>query len=395
MSHVIVVGSGVVGLAVAARLARRGDRVTVLEKEAGLAQHQTGHNSGVMHSGLYYPPGSAKARMSVAGQASMTAFARRHGIPVDVCGKLVVAVDSEEVPRLRALADRAAANGVPARLIDAGEAREYEPHVRCVLALRVESTGITDYRAVCRVLADQVREAGGEILFDHAMTAARTRAGEVQLLTEHGGLRADALVACGGLHSDRLAAASGVEPEARIVPFRGEYFELAEDAAALVRGLVYPVPDPRFPFLGVHLTTTVDGRVHAGPNAVLALAREGYRWRDVDLRDLAEILAWPGIWRLGARYGATGAQEVARSASHRLFARSLARLVPEIRPEHLVPAPAGVRAQALRRDGLLVDDFLIQSVPRQVHVLNAPSPAATAALEIARRIESEVDRAAR
>jgi L-2-hydroxyglutarate oxidase len=391
VSHVVVVGAGIVGLAVAARLASRGDQVTVLEKEPAIAEHQTGRNSGVIHSGLYYAPGSHKARMSQAGARSMAAFAREHGVGVEICGKLVVAVDESEVPRLHRLAERAVANGVPARLIGPAEAREHEPHVSCVAALRVESTGIVDYRGVCRVLADQVRAGGGEIFLGRAFVSARTEGEGVRVVTEGGDVVADGLVVCGGLHSDRLARTCGLEPEARIVPFRGEYYELTDEAAGLVNGLIYPVPDPRFPFLGVHLTKMIEGGVHAGPNAVLALAREGYRWADVDVRDVADSLAWPGLWRLGMRNVVPGAKEVARSASRTLFAQSLARLVPEIRREHLVPSPAGVRAQALTRDGTMVDDFLVQIAPRQVHVLNAPSPAATASLEIAEHIVTRLD----
>lgn len=393
MDRRVVVGSGIVGLAVAARMARRGHAVTVLEKEDSLAAHQTGRNSGVVHSGLYYAPGSHKARMSRAGARSMQRFAREQGVPVEVCGKLVVAVDDSELPRLHRLAERAVANEVPARLIDASEARDYEPHARCVAALRVEATGIIDYRQVCEALAEQVRSCGGDVLLDHALLGARTQNSKVRIRTSAGNMTADALVVCGGLQADRLARACGLEPEARIVPFRGEYVELTEQASPLVRGLIYPAPDPRFPFLGVHLTRGVHGTVHGGPNAVLALAREGYRWRDVNLEDVVDSLTWPGLWRLGAHNVGTGAHEVARSVSRRLFARSLARLVPEIREDDLLPSPAGVRAQALRRDGQLVDDFLVQTAPRQVHVLNAPSPAATSALEIARHIDSAVDRA--
>lgn len=391
MARRVVVGAGIVGLATAARMARHGHAVTVLEKEPRPAKHQTGRNSGVIHSGLYYTPGSHKALMSQAGARSMTEFARAHGVPVAICGKLVVAVDEAEVPRLRTLAERAVANGVPARLVSAAEAQEYEPHVACVEALRVESTGIVDYRAVCEVLAQQVRDAGGEVRVGVAFLGARTVGDAVRIRTSDGSLVADGLVVCGGLHSDRLAAACGLEPQVRIVPFRGEYYELSPEAADLVHGLVYPVPDPRFPFLGVHLTRGLHGEVHAGPNAVLALAREGYRWHDANLRDVVDSLAWPGLWRLGVRNVVPGAEEMARSVSRRLFARSLARLVPEIRREHLVPAPAGVRAQALRRDGRMVDDFLVQTARSQVHVLNAPSPAATAALEIARHIERQLD----
>ena len=399
MSHVVVVGSGIVGLAVAARLAARGDEVTVLEKEDGLALHQTGRNSGVIHSGLYYAPGSLKATMAAAGARSMVDYARAKGVPVEVCGKLVVATSEAEVPQLEKLAGRAAANGVPARRLTPTEAREFEPHVRAVAALRVESTGIVDYPGVCRALAADVEAAGGRILFGEEVLAARTvpdapgAPGRVEIRTSRADREADALVVCAGLHADRLARACGLEPEARIVPFRGEYFELTPEAGAQVRGLIYPVPDPRFPFLGVHLTRGIEGHVHAGPNAVLALAREGYAWTDVSPRDVADSLAWPGLWRLAARNLVPGAAEVGRSLSRRAFARSLSRLVPGISAGDLVPAPAGVRAQALRRDGGLVDDFLLQGEGRQVHVLNAPSPAATASLEIARHIVEQLDAA--
>lgn len=400
MARVLVVGAGIVGLATAARLAARGDDVLVVDKEDAPAAHQTGRNSGVIHSGLYYKPGSLKARLGVAGAASMTEFARAHGVAVETCGKLVVAVTEDELPQLRVLAERGAANGVPVREVTPEEAREIEPYVSCVGALAVESTGIVDYRGVCDALTRQVLDAGGSLRLGTTFVAARTTAEGVRVrlhatqdAQDREEVLVDGLVVCGGLHADRLAVACGVDPVARIVPFRGEYFELHDEAAKRVNGLVYPVPDPRFPFLGVHLTRMVHGGVHAGPNAVLALAREGYRWRDVSLRDVADSLSWPGLWRLGARNWAPGAREVARSASTTLFARSLARLVPGIGPDDLRAAPSGVRAQALQRDGSMVDDFLVQSAPRQVHVINAPSPAATASLEIAKHVERELDAA--
>ncbi len=395
--RVIVVGGGIVGLATARALARRGDEVTVLEKEPALATHQTGRNSGVIHSGIYYPPGSLKATMAVRGAASMTAFARDRGIPVETPGKLVVATSDRELSALHALADRAVANGVPARLVSAAEARDYEPYVSCVEALRVETTGIVDYAQVGVAYAEDVVAGGGLVCLGTGFAGADTAArGVVRVrTTTRETLEADALVVCAGLYADVVARACGIVPEARIVPFRGEYFELAQHREHLVRGLIYPVPDPRFPFLGVHLTRMVRGGVHAGPNAVLALRREGYTWRDVDLGELKDALSWPGLWRMGAAHAATGVREVVRSLSRRAFARSLARLVPGIEARDLTPAPAGVRAQALRRDGSLVDDFLVQTAPRQVHVLNAPSPAATASLEIADHLVSQVDAVAR
>lgn len=396
MAHVVVVGAGIVGLATAARLGAQGHRVTVLDKERRVATHQTGRNSGVIHSGLYYAPGSLKAQMALAGSRSMVEFATEHRVAVRVTGKLVVASSDDEVAGLHRLAERGAANGVEAHLLTPSQARELEPHVACVEALRVEPTGIVDYVGVCRALADEVRAAGGEVLLGAGLLAARETASGVRVRAVHDDgsgrvdLLADALVSCAGLQADRVARACEVEPVARIVPFRGEYFSLAPRAAALVRGLVYPVPDPRFPFLGVHLTRGVDGSVHAGPNAVLALAREGYTWRDVVLPDLADALSWPGTWRMAARHVLPGAHEVLRSLSRAAFARSLARLVPGIEEADLIPAPAGVRAQAVERDGTLADDFVVQRTGRQVHVLNAPSPAATAALEIARHICAEL-----
>ncbi|HEY0638827.1 MAG TPA: L-2-hydroxyglutarate oxidase [Pseudonocardiaceae bacterium] len=388
--HVVVIGGGIIGLAVAHELAARGHRPTVLEKETAWARHQTGRNSGVIHAGLYYKPGSLKARLCTAGTASMTAFARDNGVPFEVCGKLVVATAEEELPRLHELARRAEANGVPAKLVEPAQAREYEPEVSCVAALHVESTGIVDYTAVCEVLVRRLRAAGADLRLGAEVTAITGVTSAVRVITTTGEFEADAVVNCAGLHSDHVARLAGLTPEARIVPFRGEYYELTPDAAHLVRGLIYPVPDPAFPFLGVHLTRGIDGGVHAGPNAVLALRREGYRWRDVQPRELADTLTFPGFWRLARKNVVTGAGEIGRSLSRTRFARALARLVPAVRPEHLVRAPAGVRAQAMRRDGSLVDDFLFHTAPRQVHVLNAPSPGATASLEIAKRIADEL-----
>jgi len=378
MNRYVVVGGGIVGLAVAHRLLldRPGAAVTVLEKENRVGTHQTGHNSGVIHSGIYYRPGSDRARLCVAGARSMVEFCQKHGVPVEVCGKLIVATSEAELPRLRVLAERAQANGVPARMLSAAAAREREPEVSCLAALHVESTGITDFGAVCEVLAGLVREHGGEVRLGTRVTALnggiRTADGEQ--------VPADLVINCAGLFSDRLA---GKPREVRIVPFRGEYFHVRRP---LVRTLVYPVPDPALPFLGVHLTRGIDGSLHAGPNAVLALAREGYTWRRFSARDLAAVAGYPGMWRLARKHLRTGIAEVRRSLSRRRFAADLARLVPAIQPADLVRAPAGVRAQAIGRDGALLDDFLLVRRPGQVHVLNAPSPAATSSLEIARWI---------
>ncbi|MEJ3743514.1 L-2-hydroxyglutarate oxidase [Actinomycetes bacterium KLBMP 9797] len=388
MVRVVVVGAGIVGLATAHRLTLEypDAQVTVLDKEQRVAAHQTGHNSGVIHAGVYYKPGSLKARLCAAGSQSMVDFCRTHGVPVEVCGKLIVATDESELPRLRALHERATANGLPVRLLSPAEAAEFEPEVNCVAALHVASTGIVDFAAVCATLAALVEKAGGEIRFGARVTGIARRSGQQVVRTTSGDILADALVNCAGLHADRVARLAGVDPPARIVPFRGEYFELRPDRRDLVRGLIYPVPDPQFPFLGVHLTRMIDGSVHAGPNAVLALAREGYSWGRINPRDIADFGAYPGLWRLARRHFGYGLQEVRRSLSRGRFARSLARLVPAVTEADLVPAGAGVRAQAITPHGALVDDFLIVSQDRQVHVLNAPSPAATSSLEIAKHI---------
>jgi (S)-2-hydroxyglutarate dehydrogenase len=392
VARFVVIGGGIVGLATAHRITldHPDATVTVLEKEARVAAHQTGHNSGVIHAGVYYKPGSLKATMCRAGQASMLEFCAEHSIEARVTGKLIVATDAEELPRLRALYERALANGLPVTLIDADQAREYEPHVAAVQAMHVASTGIVDYAEVCRVLADLVGKAGGEVRLGVRVTGLRRDGATTVVETSAGEFVADHLVNCAGLHADRVARLAGLRPNARIIPFRGEYYELREGRQDLVRGLIYPVPDPQFPFLGVHLTRMVDGSVHAGPNAVLALAREGYGWGRIKPRDIADEVAWPGLWRLARRHWAYGLTEVRRSLSRRRFAASLARLVPELTGADIVRSGAGVRAQAIAADGSLVDDFLIERAPGQVHVLNAPSPAATSSLEIAKHIVGQL-----
>lgn len=393
MSRYVIVGGGILGLATAHRLLldRPESQVTVLEKESHWAPHQTGHNSGVIHAGVYYPPGSMKARLSRTGSESMVTFAREHDVPVEVCGKLIVAASEDEVPRLRALHQRAFANGLPVRLIGADQAREYEPEVAAVAAVHSPTTGIVDYSEICRVLARLVTQMGADLRLGHEAVQVDVSPREVVVTTRQGEIHADQLVACAGLHSDRIARLGGLEPRARIVPFRGEYYELKPERTHLVRGLIYPVPNPSFPFLGVHLTRGIDGSVHAGPNAVLALSREGYDWKTLRARDLADTLSFPGFWRLARKYYRTGIGEMRRSFSTKQFAASLARLVPAVGPDDLVPSHAGVRAQALTPEGGLVDDFLILRRDRQLHVLNAPSPAATASLEIAKHIVATIE----
>ncbi|PWW62092.1 L-2-hydroxyglutarate oxidase [Actinokineospora spheciospongiae] len=387
-----MVGGGILGLATARELTARGRSVTVLEKEPRWAAHQTGHNSNVVHAGLYYAPGSVKARMSVAGNRSMAEYAREHGVPFQRCGKLVVATEESQLPALRVLAERAGANGVPVRVISAAEAREHEPEVACVAALRVDSTGIIDFPAVCAAMVGELERAGADLRLSTPVLGIRAGStGGVEVATGTEVLRASTLVNCAGLHSDRIARMAGLRPRARIVPFRGEYYELKPSRASLVRGLIYPVPDATLPFLGVHLTRMLDGSVHAGPNAVLALKREGYRWRDVSAADVAETVRFPGTWALARKYAyPTGVDEVLRSLSRRRFAASLAKLVPAVGEDDIVPSGAGVRAQALLPDGTLLQDFLIEEAPNQVHVLNAPSPAATCALEIGRHIADQL-----
>ncbi|MEU8866522.1 L-2-hydroxyglutarate oxidase [Streptomyces umbrinus] len=382
---VLVIGGGIVGLSTAYAITRAapGTRVTVLEKEPGPARHQTGRNSGVIHSGIYYRPGSLKARFAVRGAAEMVKFCAEYGIAHAVTGKLIVATEREELPRLHALVQRGRENGIPVRELGASQIAEYEPQVRGLAAIHVTTTGVCDFVGVARQLADA---SGAHIKYNAEVTQIDRRPDlGVAVRTTDGTItRARVLVNCAGLHCDRIARLTGDDPKMRIVPFRGEYYTLARPA--LVNGLVYPVPDPAFPFLGVHLTRGIDGSVHIGPNAVPALAREGYDWRTVRPRELSETLTWPGSWRIARRHWRYGAGEVHRSASKHAFTKAVRRLLPAATPDDLIPAAAGVRAQAVLRDGTLLDDFLIQESPRTVHVLNAPSPAATASLPIGREI---------
>lgn len=393
MHDVVVVGGGLVGLATAAARLRRhpGESVVVLEKEDHVAAHQSGRNSGVVHSGLYYRPGSLRARLCRAGNASVVDLAKRDGVAVAVTGKLVVATTGAEVPALADLAQRGRRNGLEVERLGPAGAADHEPHVRCLAALWVPSTGVVDFAGVARSLASEVVAGGGEVRTSAPVVGLRRDGDLTVVSTTAAELRCRLLVTCAGLHADRLARMDGVDPPVRTVPFRGEYFDLRPPAQDLVRGLVYPVPDPAFPFLGVHLTRGVDGRVHAGPNAVLALSREGYRRRDLDLPEVAGLLRDSGVRRLARTHLRTGAAEVARSLLRGLFVRDLRRLVPSITGADLEPAPAGVRAQAVARDGTLVDDFMLLSRPGAVHVLNAPSPAATACLEIGEEIARRLD----
>jgi len=386
---VAIIGGGIVGLAVALEITRRFPRLRLLllEKESQVGQHQSSHNSGVIHSGIYYKPGSLKARLCVAGASAMVEFCRQHGIPHQVCGKVIVATHAEELPRLEELRRRGEANGLSGvRTTGPEELREIEPHAAGLRALVVPSTGITDYGLVCEKYAELISAGGGSILTSRAVIGLKREPSQIVVETDQGVLFANFLINCAGLFSDRISRMAGDDPQVMIVPFRGEYFDLIPPRAPLVRALIYPVPDPRFPFLGVHFTRRIGRTVDAGPNAVLAFRREGYRRADVDLTDVVSWLAFPGFWRMAARNWRSGLDEFYRSLSKRALVSALQRLLPEIKDDDLVPGKSGVRAQALASDGGLVDDFKFVPSQRMLHVLNVPSPAATASLVIARSI---------
>jgi L-2-hydroxyglutarate oxidase len=390
-----VVGGGIVGCATALALstAHPGLKLVLLEKEGRLAAHQTGHNSGVIHAGLYYRPGSLKAQNCTAGREALYALCAEHGIPYECCGKVVVAVDERELPALDELERRGRANGLTGlERLDAAQVRCREPHAAALAGLFVPQTGIVDYTRVTETLAELVRHHGGLIRLGTEVHAGRLAADSLTLFTSVGEVRTRFLVNCAGLYCDRVARACGVDPGVRIVPFRGEYYLVRAERRDLVRHLLYPVPDPTLPFLGVHFTRMIDGTLEAGPNAVLAWKREGYRWNDISAADLVDTLAFPGFWRLAGRFWRTGLAEYRRSFSRRAFVASLQRLVPAVTAADVTRGGAGVRAQAIDRDGRLVDDFRIVTGERMVHVLNAPSPAATASLSIGKVIATEVDK---
>jgi (S)-2-hydroxyglutarate dehydrogenase len=387
-----IVGGGIVGLATAMKLSQMlpSAKITVIEKESSWAYHQTGNNSGVIHSGIYYKPGSFKAKFSRAGCQSMVDFCRQHDIPYDVCGKVIVATQEKELPLLENLFQRGLQNEIPVSKITPEQVKEIEPYVNCIAAVKVDSTGIVNYKAVCQKYIQIIQEFDNDLRLNTKVLGISLEPQNVVLETNKGTIKAKFLINCAGLFSDRVAQMANLKPSAKIVPFRGEYYELVPEKRHMVNTLIYPVPNPSFPFLGVHFTKMIDGSVHAGPNAVLSLKREGYKKTDFDLKDFAEVMAYPGFWKLASKHADEGIREIIRSFSKAAFVKSLQRLIPEVRSEDVVPTHAGVRAQALMNNGSLVDDFLIVNGERSIHVLNAPSPAATSSLEIGKEVASQV-----
>jgi L-2-hydroxyglutarate oxidase len=383
--EVIIIGGGIVGLAAAYKLqiARPHATVTVLEKESQVGRHQSGNNSGVLHAGLYYRPGSLKARLAVSGIRQMTTFCREADVPHEICGKLVVATSEDELPRLRDLMSRGQQNGLRGlKWLNRSQIREIEPHAAGISAIWVPEEGIVDYRAVCLALADKIKSRGGEVRTNAQVRSLIRAKSNWVIQTDTSEYSAKLLINCAGLHADRIAALTGVRPDVRIIPFRGEYYSLRQASTRLVRHLIYPVPNAAFPFLGVHFTRSVRGGIEAGPNAVLAFAREGYKRRRVNLRDAVDALSFPGLWRFARIHAGMCWTELRQSFSREMFCRALRKLVPEIKREDLIPSGAGVRAQAMFRNGQLVNDFFFTSGPGALHVLNAPSPGATASLAI-------------
>jgi (S)-2-hydroxyglutarate dehydrogenase len=388
-TDLLIIGAGIVGLATALQAARRlpGKRILVVDKEDHVAAHQTGHNSGVIHSGIYYKTGSLKARNCVTGAASMKRFCQEQGVPFEECGKLVVATNPEEVPRLEQLHQRGIANGVPGlRMMEPAQFREIEPHCVGLMALQVPTTGIVDYTAVAQKYAEMIAHAGGEIVLGAKVIGLHGDEQANIVESTAGAFRASYVINCAGLYSDTIARMAGVQTELEIVPFRGEYYEMKPECRHLVKALIYPVPDPRFPFLGVHFTRRVNGSVEAGPNALLALRREGYTGAGVDLSEATETLRFPGFWKMVRKYWRMGLAEQYRSWVKSAFVKSLQKMVPELRESDLAPGGSGVRAQAVNRNGNLLDDFHFVHRGRMIHVCNVPSPAATASLEIGREI---------
>ncbi|MEA3286824.1 MAG: L-2-hydroxyglutarate oxidase [Candidatus Marinimicrobia bacterium] len=388
----LILGGGLVGLATALAIKEQDPdcHLAVLEKEGDWAQHQSGRNSGVIHAGVYYKPGSKKAQFALAGNASLIAFCQQHDIPHDRCGKLIVATANDQLSGLHILHERAMANGLDISLLDTDEAHEIEPHVNCVAALKVPSTGIVDFKVVAGKYIELLQDQGVDLILNCQVEGLKELNRGYAITTDQGSFQTKYLIASAGLFSDRIAKKAGVNPQMKIVPFRGEYWHVKAEKRHLVRNLIYPVPNPKFPFLGVHMTRLIDGSVHAGPNAVLAFSREGYTWGAINGRDLFETLTFPGFWKLAGNYLGEGTREMVRSVFKAAFLKSVQKLIPEIQSDDLIRGEAGVRAQALRSDGSLLDDFHLVEAKNAIFVLNAPSPAATASLEIGKYIAGKV-----
>lgn len=390
--HIGIIGAGIVGLATAYQLIKKDPslKITIFEKEKGPAFHQTGRNSGVIHSGIYYKPGSLKAQNCLSGKKELLSFCEQFSIPTQKVGKVIVATDPAEIPRLDAIEEKGRANGVTLKRIGSAELREIEPHVTAIDALWIPEASIVSYKSVSEKIAEELKKMGGEIFFNTKIEKIERAQEKVVLQSGQNGWEVDLLINAAGVYSDKMAKLALGRSTHQILPFRGEYYELKEEKKDLVKGLIYPVPDPRFPFLGVHLTRMIDGKVEAGPNAILALAKEGYRKTDFNLREVSEILTYQGFWRIAAKYWKAGLYEIARSFSKRLFLKDLQRLVPAIEEKDLAPGGAGIRAQLVTKDGKLFDDFLILEEKNMIHVLNAPSPAATASFAIGKTLAEMV-----
>ncbi|WP_400164421.1 L-2-hydroxyglutarate oxidase [Brevibacillus sp. TJ4] len=392
MYDYVIIGGGIVGLSTGYALMQKHPqaRVAVLEKESTLAFHQTGHNSGVIHSGIYYKPGSLKAQLSKEGGNLLRAFCEKHSIPYEMCGKVIVATEQQELPLLENLYKRGLEHELDISMIGADELKEIEPHANGLKAIHVKAAGIVNYKRVAEALAKEIQERGGTILLNSKVEAISENSSGVRIECSDKTIDARYLINCAGLHCDRIASLQGLQTNMKIVPFRGEYYELKPEKHHLVKHLIYPVPNPNFPFLGVHFTRMIDGHVHAGPNAVLSLKREGYRKTDFNLKDVTEVMTYPAFWKIASQNMSEGLKEIIRSFSKKVFVQSLQRLIPEVREEDLIKSENGVRAQALTRDGKLVDDFLIVTNDRSTHILNAPSPAATASIAIGQSISARI-----
>ncbi len=393
MKHdIAIIGGGVVGLATAMNLQQKYplQKIILMEKEDQCATHQTGHNSGVIHSGVYYQPGSYKAKLTTQGNQALVKFCQTHNINHDVCGKLIVACHEKELPPLENLYQRGLQNGIAVTKISREEAREIEPYVNCIQAIKVPTAGIVDYKQVAEKYAEIFTNNGGEIRLNTKVINLKYQNSEHIIITNQGEIEAKYIVNCAGLYSDKIAKLGGITPKMKIIPFRGEYYELKPEKSYLVKHLIYPVPNPDFPFLGVHFTRLINGNIHAGPNAVLSLKREGYKKTDFALGEFLETVTYPGLWKLGSKYYAEGIEEIIRSFSKSAFVRSLQTLIPEVQENDIIPSPAGVRAQGLNEDGTLVQDFVLLPTENALHVCNAPSPAATASLKIAEVISQKV-----